>query len=69
MNWPKSLSKRIKTKINLAGFTTFKIGGEAEFFLLPKTIKELQGALSFAKNKRMRIFILGSGSNILVDDL
>ena len=68
MNWPKSLSKKIKTKVNLANYTSFKIGGAAEFFLLPKDIKELQEALSFAKNKRIPIFILGSGSNILVSD-
>ncbi len=68
MNWPKSLSKKIKTEVNLANYTSFKIGGAAEFFLLARTIKELQDALSFARNKRIPVFILGSGSNILVSD-
>lgn len=68
MNWPKSLSKKIKTKVNLAGFTAFKIGGPAEFFFTPAKIKELQDILSFARKKRIRIFMLGAGSNILVSD-
>jgi len=68
MSWPKSLIKNIKTKVNLANYTSFKIGGAAEFFFEPKNIKELQDILSFAKNKKIPVFILGAGSNILVSD-
>ncbi len=58
----------IKTNVNLVNYTSFKIGGAAEFFLTPKNIKELQDALGFAKNKKIPVFILGSGSNILISD-
>jgi len=68
MLWPKSLNKKIKTKVNLAGYTSFKIGGPAEYFLEPKNLKELQLALSFARDTGLRVFILGAGSNILVSD-
>lgn len=66
MRWPKSL--KIKTGVKLSGYTTFKIGGTARFFLEPGNLKELQGALIFAKNKRIQVFVLGAGSNILVSD-
>lgn len=66
MHWPKSL--KIKTGVKLSGYTTFKIGGPARFFLEPDNLKELQDALIFAKNKRIPVFILGAGSNILVSD-
>ena len=66
MRWPKSL--KIKTGVKLSGYTTFKIGGPARFFLEPDNLKELQDALIFAKNKRIPVFILGAGSNILVSD-
>ena len=66
MRWPKSL--KIKTGVKLSGYTTFKIGGPARFFLEPGNLKELQDALVFAKNKRIKVFILGAGSNILVSD-
>ncbi len=68
MLWPKNLSKRIKAKVNLAGYTSFKIGGPAEYFFEPRNLKELQQILVFAKQAGQRVFILGSGSNILVSD-
>ena len=66
MLWPESLSKKIKTKVNLAGYTSFKIGGQAEYFFEPENFKELQEVLVSAKQAGQRVFILGSGSNILV---
>lgn len=66
MLWPKRLSKEIRTKTNLARLTSFKIGGEAEYFFKPKNLKSLQQILVSAKQAGKRVFILGSGSNILV---
>jgi UDP-N-acetylmuramate dehydrogenase len=65
MLWPKSLSKEIKTKVNLAGHTSFKIGGPAKYFFEPQGLKSLQQALISAGKAGVRVFILGSGSNIL----
>ncbi len=69
MNWPKGLNKKIKNKVSLAGYTSFKIGGAARFFFEPKSLKDLKEVLIAAKKLKVKIFILGSGSNILVDDL
>ncbi len=66
MLWPKNLSKRIKTKISLAPLTSFKIGGRAEYFFEPENIKDLQQALVSARKNKIRVFILGGGSNILI---
>jgi len=68
MRWPKSLNKKIKPCVKLAAYTTFKIGGPARFFFEPVSLKELQDALAFARDKRLPVFILGAGSNILVSD-
>ena len=68
MLWPKRLSKKIKTKVNLSGYTSFKIGGPAEYFFEPKNLKSLQQILVFARQSGQRVFILGAGSNILVSD-
>lgn len=68
MLWPKSLNKKIKHKVNLSGYTSFKIGGQAEYFFEPENLKSLQEALIFAKQAKKRVFILGSGSNTLVND-
>ena len=68
MPWQKSLSKQIKTKTNLSGCTSFKIGGQAKYFFEPKNLKSLQAALVSAKGSGERVFVLGAGSNILVSD-
>lgn len=48
--------------------TTFKIGGKADLFIDVKTVEELQEAISYAKEKNLKITIIGNGSNILVTD-
>ncbi|PIQ90815.1 MAG: UDP-N-acetylenolpyruvoylglucosamine reductase [Candidatus Omnitrophica bacterium CG11_big_fil_rev_8_21_14_0_20_41_12] len=68
MLWPKNLSKKIKTKTKLANLTSFKIGGPAKFFFEPADIKSLQRVLALAWRSGIKVFILGSGSNVLVSD-
>jgi len=59
---------KVKQNISLKNFTTFKIGGKAKYFFEAKTKEELLWAIKFAKEKRLPIFILGGGSNVLVSD-
>ena len=54
--------------IKLAKYTTFHIGGKAEFFAEVRTVAELRETTSFAKKNKLKIFILGGGSNILLPD-
>jgi UDP-N-acetylmuramate dehydrogenase len=58
----------IQKNISLAQYTTFKIGGPAENFVVVKSIEEVQEAISFAKENSLAIFILGGGSNLLISD-
>ncbi|WP_455258292.1 UDP-N-acetylmuramate dehydrogenase [Peptoniphilus asaccharolyticus] len=53
---------------NLDKYTTFKIGGPAEFLLIPKDENSLVEAIKTAKQKNMKITLLGNGSNVLIDD-
>ena len=59
---------QIEENILLAPYTTFKIGGPARFFACVKSVGELVQALTFAKEKKLKVFILGGGSNVLIDD-
>ena len=52
----------------LKPFTTFKVGGPAAFFSSAVTHDDFHQALSFARDKRLPVFVLGGGSNILVSD-
>lgn len=58
----------IKTNISLSPYTTFKVGGPAKFFALAKTIEDWRSALDFARDKKLPIFILGGGSNVIIND-
>ena len=48
--------------------TTFKIGGPIKHFFEVKSDKEIIEAGEFAKKNNLKIFILGGGSDILVND-
>ena len=52
----------------LAPFTTYKIGGPAKFFVQVSSVTELRTALQAAVDNKLPYFILGNGSNILVND-
>jgi len=58
----------IKQNINLSKYTTFKIGGNATYFIKVQNLDELKKAIKFSQDKNIKYFILGGGSNILVSD-
>lgn len=58
----------IKEKVSLAPYTTFRIGGPARFCGSVTTEDELVEACAFAREKGLLIFILGGGSNVLIND-
>jgi len=64
----KKLGDKAKPDEPLAEYTTFKIGGPADWFYEAKTEKELVKAVSSARELEVPCFILGGGSNLLVSD-
>lgn len=58
----------LQQQVILAPYTTFHIGGPADYFVVAKTLDELKEAISWAKEKRIEYFLLGAGANILVGD-
>lgn len=58
----------IQKNIKLDKYSTFKIGGEAKYFVVVEKEEELMEAISWAKNKGEKIFVLGAGSNSLFSD-
>jgi UDP-N-acetylmuramate dehydrogenase len=58
----------IQENIPLKDFTTFQIGGSARYFVRAKSNENLREALAFAKTRKLPIFILGGGSNLLISD-
>ena len=48
--------------------TTFKIGGPADYFLMPEKGEDVGRVIKICKEKEIPYFILGNGSNLLVGD-
>ena len=53
---------------SLKNYSTFKIGGTADYLLEFKTLEEALYALEFAKEKKIPWFVIGKGSNCLFPD-
>lgn len=58
----------IKTNVALGPYSTYKIGGKADYFFVASTKGELIEAVKQAKIKSIPYFILGAGANILFSD-
>lgn len=59
---------RLEHDVPLAEFTTFKIGGPADFFFRARTSEDLVNAIRAARELELPWFLLGTGANILVGD-
>lgn len=58
----------IERHVPLRDKTTFRIGGAARYFCFARSLDDLAEGLGFARSNGLPVFILGSGSNILLDD-
>lgn len=58
----------IKQGVSLKKYTTFKIGGKADFFVEVDDLQRLEGVLEWAQDHQQKIFVLGGGSNLLFMD-
>ncbi len=64
----EALGHRLEQNVLLASYTTFGIGGKADLFYPARKPEELISAVRTAQKLRLRFFLLGGGSNILVSD-
>ncbi len=60
--------KRIYTDEPMKKHTTFRVGGNADFFVVPKTIYEVKRVVMLCMEQDMPYYVLGNGSNLLVGD-
>jgi UDP-N-acetylmuramate dehydrogenase len=52
----------------LAPYTTFKVGGPADWLVLAARSSEVKAALAAARDAALPVIVLGGGSNVLVSD-
>jgi UDP-N-acetylmuramate dehydrogenase len=55
-------------EVSLAPYTTFQIGGPARWFAEAVSEDDIAAGIVFAAERKLPLFILGGGSNLLVSD-
>ncbi len=60
---------KIQKLISLSNFTTWRVGGRAEWFAEPSNQEELKKIISWANLQKMPIQTIGAGSNLLINDI
>lgn len=58
----------MKENVSLAELTSFRIGGLAKYFVQIKSVEDLKEALNFSKENKTEFYVIGSGTNLLVND-
>ena len=59
---------RLRVGAPMAPFTTFRVGGPADWLIETRTSDEIERALSIARAAGVPVTMLGGGSNVLVAD-
>jgi UDP-N-acetylmuramate dehydrogenase len=59
---------RVKRDVPLAPFTTFKVGGPADFLIETQNADEIIKAVKLAHAAGVKVTMLGGGSNVLIAD-
>ena len=61
-------SLALKKNIYLSNFTTWSIGGPADWIAQPKNNEEIKFLIDWIKKKKITCNIIGAGSNLLIND-
>ena len=62
------MALRVEENVPIAPLTTIGIGGPARFFLRATTVDQVRDALAWSNERKLPLFILGGGSNLLISD-
>ena len=68
MNIFSGLEQIVETDYPLAKRTWYGLGGPADYFIRPKTIEQLKEVVKRSNENKLRIYVMGFGSNLLIGD-
>lgn len=68
MNIFEGLEEIVETDYPLARRTWYGLGGAADYFIRPKTIKQLKDVVRRCGKNNIPIYVMGFGSNLLISD-
>ena len=64
----KEISETALKNESMKNHTSFKIGGDADYMVFPKSAEEIKAIISLCKSEGIKYMVMGNGSNMLVSD-
>ncbi len=61
-------AKHVLQNEPMSGHTTFRIGGPADFFVMPSDTEEIRQIAALCRRESVPYYVVGNGSNLLVGD-
>lgn len=58
----------IRPQVSLADFTSYRVGGLAQWYVAPRNWEELQATFEWFRGQDIPLLLLGAGSNLLISD-
>ena len=58
----------VKTEEPMKDHTTFRVGGPADYFVMPGTVQEIRDVLELCRQEQQEVLVVGNGSNLLIGD-
>jgi len=68
LNQPVFTGMEIRENAEMAAYTTYRVGGPADFLVLPDQVEQLLELIKRLREGEIPFFVLGEGSNLLVSD-
>jgi len=62
------LEKIVKKDYSIAKHTWYGLGGKVDYFIRPETVEQLQEVVKCCNENNVPIYVMGFGSNLLIDD-
>lgn len=59
---------KIKYNEKMSKYTTMRVGGPCDCIVFPDEISKIKEVIDFCKNENITFFVIGNGSNLLVQD-
>lgn len=66
--FPARIRDHVRLEAPLAPYTTWRIGGPAEFLVEARSLRDVADTVAACRSAGMPLHVLGGGSNLLVDD-
>jgi UDP-N-acetylmuramate dehydrogenase len=58
----------VQENVPLAPLTTIRVGGPARYFVEATSVAEARDAVDYVRSRKLPLFVLGGGSNLVVSD-